>query len=137
MDWYPLLNSLRIAVISAGIVFFAGIAAAYYIAKLPRLLKGVLDALRAGVIYDVKFLNKSLGSADVYGKWLNCTQHPAYFYLVPEAHEFQYVGSDGSDVYIETYQRDQTPYIGEIIHDFLEFLKGEGLMDVFAERWEV
>lgn len=101
------------------------------------LLKGILDALRAGVIYDVKFLNKSLGSTDVYGKWLNCTQHPAYFYLVPEAHEFQYVGSDGSDVYIETYQRDQTPYIGEIIHDFLEFIKGEGLMDVFAERWEV
>ena len=101
------------------------------------LLKGILDALRAGVIYDVKFLNKSIGSADVYGKWLNCTQHPAYFYLVPEAHEFQYVGSDGSDVYIETYQRYQTPYIGEIIHDFLEFLKGEGLMDIFAERWEV
>ena len=45
MDWYPLLNSLRIAVISAGIVFFAGIAAAYYIAKLPRLLKGVLDVV--------------------------------------------------------------------------------------------
>ena len=45
MDWYPLLNSLRIAVISAGIVFFAGIAAAYYIAKLPRLLKGMLDVV--------------------------------------------------------------------------------------------
>ncbi len=44
-DWYPLLNSLRIAVISAVIVFFAGIAAAYYIAKLPRLLKGVLDVV--------------------------------------------------------------------------------------------
>jgi len=45
MDWYPLLNSLRIAVISAVIVFFAGIAAAYYIAKLPRLIKGVLDVV--------------------------------------------------------------------------------------------
>lgn len=45
MDWYPLLNSLRIAVISAAVVFFAGIAAAYYIAKLPRLLKGVLDVV--------------------------------------------------------------------------------------------
>ena len=33
MDWYPLLNSLRIAAISAVVVFFAGIAAAYYIAK--------------------------------------------------------------------------------------------------------
>jgi molybdate transport system permease protein len=45
MDWYPLLNSLRIAVISAVIVFFTGIAAAYYIAKLPRGLKGVLDVV--------------------------------------------------------------------------------------------
>lgn len=101
------------------------------------LLKGVLDALKAGVIYDVKFLSKSIGSADIYGKWLNCTQHPAYFYLVPEAHEFQYLSSDGEDIYIETYQRDQTPFIGEIIHDFLEFLKTEGLTDVFMERWAV
>ena len=45
MDWYPLLNSLRIAAISAVVVFFAGIAAAYYIAKLPRLLKGILDVV--------------------------------------------------------------------------------------------
>ncbi len=45
MDWFPLLNSLRIAAISAGIVFFLGIAAAYYIAKLPRLVKGVLDVV--------------------------------------------------------------------------------------------
>ena len=45
MDWFPLLNSLRIAAISAGIVFFLGVAAAYYIAKLPRLIKGVLDVV--------------------------------------------------------------------------------------------
>ena len=45
MDWYPLLNSLRIAAISAVVVFFAGIAAAYYIAKLPKLVKGVLDVV--------------------------------------------------------------------------------------------
>ena len=45
MDWFPLFNSLRIAVISAVIVFFLGIAAAYYIAKLPRALKGVLDVV--------------------------------------------------------------------------------------------
>ena len=35
MDWYPLWNSLRIAAISAVVVFFVGIAAAYYIEKLP------------------------------------------------------------------------------------------------------
>ena len=45
MDWYPLLNSLRIAAISAVVVFFTGIAAAYYIAKLPRLVKGILDVI--------------------------------------------------------------------------------------------
>ena len=45
MDWYPLFNSLRIAAISTVVIFFSGIAAAYYIAKLPRLAKGVLDVV--------------------------------------------------------------------------------------------
>ena len=45
MDWYPLLNSLRIAAISSVIVFFLGIAAAYYASRLPRLVKGVLDVV--------------------------------------------------------------------------------------------
>ena len=43
MDWYPLYNSRRIAAISCVIVFFAGIFFAYYAAKLPRWLKGILD----------------------------------------------------------------------------------------------
>ena len=45
MDWFPLYNSLRIAAISTAAVFFLGIWAAYYIAKLPRLVKGVLDVV--------------------------------------------------------------------------------------------
>ncbi len=45
MDWYPLYNSVRIAFLSTVIIFFAGIAAAYYIARLPRAVKGVLDAV--------------------------------------------------------------------------------------------
>ena len=45
MDWYPLWNSLRIAAVSCVIVFFVGIFAAYYVAKLPRWLKGILDVL--------------------------------------------------------------------------------------------
>jgi len=43
MDWYPLYNSLRVAAISTILVFFLGIGAAYYIARAPRLVKGVLD----------------------------------------------------------------------------------------------
>lgn len=45
MDWYPLWNSLRIAAISSVIVFFSGIAIAYYASKAPRLLKGILDVV--------------------------------------------------------------------------------------------
>ena len=45
MDWYPLWNSMRIAAISTIVVFFLGILAAYYIAKLPRVLKGILDVI--------------------------------------------------------------------------------------------
>ena len=45
MDWYPLYNSLRIATISCVLVFFAGIFAAYYVARLPRAVKGILDVI--------------------------------------------------------------------------------------------
>ena len=45
MDFFPLFNSLRIAAISTVVVFFAGICAAYYIAKLPPLGKGILDVV--------------------------------------------------------------------------------------------
>ena len=45
MDWFPLINSLRIAGISTVIIFFLGIFAAYYIARAPRLVKGILDVV--------------------------------------------------------------------------------------------
>lgn len=45
IDWYPLINSLRIAAISCVIVFFTGIFFAYYSARLPRTVKGILDVI--------------------------------------------------------------------------------------------
>lgn len=45
MDWFPLYNSIRIAAIATVITFFFGIFLAYYIVKLPRMLKGVLDCI--------------------------------------------------------------------------------------------
>ena len=45
MDLFPLWNSLRIAGISTIIIFFLGIFAAYYIAKAPRIVKGILDVV--------------------------------------------------------------------------------------------
>lgn len=45
MDWFPLLNSVRIAAIATGIIFFVGIFTAHHIARAPRTVKGVLDVL--------------------------------------------------------------------------------------------
>ena len=46
MDWFPLLNSLRIACLSTIPVFFAGLFAAHRVTRLPRsLIRSALDAL--------------------------------------------------------------------------------------------
>ena len=45
IDLFPLWNSLRIAAISCVLVFFTGIFFAYYAARLPRAVKGVLDVI--------------------------------------------------------------------------------------------
>lgn len=45
MDLFPLYNSLRVAAISTVITFFTGVAAAYYISKAHRVVKGILDCL--------------------------------------------------------------------------------------------
>ena len=45
MDLYPLYNSARIALISSVLVFFLGICLAYYVVKLPALIRGALVVL--------------------------------------------------------------------------------------------
>jgi molybdate transport system permease protein len=45
MDWFPLLNSLRVAAISTAVTFFTGIFAAYYIQRAPRGLRGLIDVV--------------------------------------------------------------------------------------------
>lgn len=99
------------------------------------LVFGILDALKAGTIYDVKFVNKKFGGLELAGKYLGSAQHPAYFYIVPEAMEFKYIVSDGEDVYIETYRREDTKPIGEIISQFVASLRDMGLLDLYQEKW--
>ena len=100
------------------------------------LLYGIMDALQAGHIYDVKFMNKGLGSGDVYGKYLNSPQHPAYLFAVPEAIDFTYLLSDGEELYAETYTRTETVYFPEIVADFVKWLKNMNLFDTYAEKWQ-
>lgn len=45
MDWYPLLNSLRIAAASTVVVYFLGIFLANLVARANRVVKGVLDVV--------------------------------------------------------------------------------------------
>lgn len=75
MDWFPLLNSLRIAFISTAAVFFLGILAAWYIAKLPRLVKGLLDCvLTLPMVLPPTvvgfFLLQATGPRSALGGWL-------------------------------------------------------------------
>ncbi len=45
LDLYPLYNSVRVALIATAVIFFAGIGTAYYVSRLPRMLKGLLDVV--------------------------------------------------------------------------------------------
>ena len=100
------------------------------------LVYGVLDALKAGVIYDVKFISKSFGSAELAGKYLNSPQHPAYLYMLPAAREFTYLVSDGEDLYTETYTRAETRPFEEIALEFLRSLEEMNLIDLYKEKWQ-
>lgn len=105
------------------------------IGKHRLLVYGILDALKAGTIYDVKFTNKSFNTAELAGKYLNSAQHPAYLYMVPEALEFTYLVSDGEDLYPETYMRKDSRPIEEIVKEFLDDLERYDLMRTYTEKW--
>ena len=96
----------------------------------PFLLHGVLDYLRAGVIYDCKFSkNYHLN------KYLDSTQHPLYLALVPEARRFEYLSCDGVYVYAERYPRNIVPPIEQTIKYFMDYLKKHELWEIYSEKW--
>lgn len=94
------------------------------------LLYGRLDALLAGVIYDIKFST----NYDV-GNFIDSTQHPVYIELVPEANEFTYLVSNGTNVWTETYRRDECSDIKAVIADFISWLSAKGLLDIYKRKW--
>lgn len=98
---------------------------------VPFLLHGVLDFLRAGVIYDTKFSTKYS-----VNKYLNSPQHPMYFALVPEAYEFKYIICDGKYVYRERYTPQDVEPIEKTIAQFMKFLDRHKLVDLYCENWK-
>ena len=100
------------------------------VAGMDFVLYGRLDALRAGVIYDIKF-SKGYDR----GKYFGSTQHPTYLEIVPEARRFTYLVSNGADVWTETYEREETGSIFPVISDFVDWLNTQGLMENYKEKW--
>lgn len=105
------------------------------IAGMTFLVYGVLDALQAGIISDVKFKDKSFGSLELAGEYFDSPQHPFYFFMVPEARLFRYLVSDGTDLYIEQYTPDETSDAGDLIAEFVDFLNVTGHMETYKKYW--
>ena len=126
--WYDAASQIADVIRSGAIQYKA--KTTLTVAGTDLLLFGVLDVLKAGTIYDIKF-TKNYDR----GKFFDSTQHPAYFELVPEAREFTYLVSNGSSVYTETYRRGETRSIVPVISDFLGWLEGCGLMPLYREKW--
>ena len=91
---------------------------------------GILDFLKAGVIYDTKF-----SKAYRVGKYLDSPQHPMYFYLCPEVRMFEYIISDGSYVYRESYLPEDTEPIETTIRQFMAWLDKTNLVDLYCQNW--
>lgn len=125
----------EVAALLTGAQFQVRVQREIVIDGMTFLVYGVLDALQAGTIYDVKFKNKSFGSVDLAGEFFDSPQHPFYFYLVPEALKFRYLVSDGQDLYIDEYRPDETKDAGELIREFVAFLKAADLMDTYKQFW--
>ena len=101
------------------------------VAGLDLLLYGRLDCLRAGRIKDIKYSSKY-----EVGKFFNSPQHPMYMEMIPEATQFDYVVSNGTRVWRETYRRDECRPVQGLITDFIQYLEINGLMPLYQKYWE-
>lgn len=95
-------------------------------------LYGRLDALKAGVVYDIKF---TMGNYEA-GKYIDGTQHPMYLALLPNATDFVYLISNGTNVWPEHYTREETADIIPLIRNFFQWLRTHDLMDTYMEYWK-
>lgn len=121
MELYPILQGAQQQVRLARDITVHGINFVCY---------GVLDFLKAGIIYDTKY-----SKTYRVGKYFESPQHPMYFALVPEAREFNYLICDGKYVYKETYHPADTEPIEDTIGNFMKFLDRLDLVDIYCDKW--
>lgn len=126
--WYGAASKVA-AIVGGGLLQYRA-KKVIEVCGMSIVLYGRLDCLKAGTVYDIKFS----GSYD-RGKFQSSTQHPTYREIVPEAKDFVYLVSNGSEVWTETYRREDTPDIRPIISDFLDWLRAVDLMQVYQAKW--
>ena len=126
--WYGAASKVA-AIVGGGLLQYRA-KKVIEVGGMSIVLYGRLDCLKAGTVYDIKFS----GSYD-RGKFQSSTQHPTYLEIVPEAKDFVYLVSNGSEVWTETYRREDTPDIRPIISDVLDWLRAVDLMQVYQEKW--
>lgn len=103
-------------------------------------LHGYCDAVKAGVIYDIKWKKDRFYGKEVhvYGSYLHNSQHSAYLRCLPEASQFIYLVSDGEELYTETYDRTISRPIEEIIAEFMQWLESKPeLLQIYEEKWAI
>ena len=106
----------------------------YKLVKVDGLqiqLKGRLDVLKAGTVYDMKRVSRWHGP-EHYKK---SVQHWMYLELVPEASQFIYLINDGYVTHFEIYHRYEAKPVEPYIHEFIQYLKSQNLLDIYLEKW--
>lgn len=97
----------------------------------PFLMYGRLDVLKGGTIYDIKRVSRY--SLPKYAK---SAQHRFYLDLFPRANKFTYLIYDGAKLHTETYYREQCVPTESLIHQFMSWLKANGLFEIYEEKWK-
>ena len=102
------------------------------VAGLDFHLYGVCDYVKAGIIYDIKRVQRY-----EYGKYLHSPQHPMYLHLLPGASKFAYLIFDGTSTYTETYRRGDFEPIEDTISRFINWLLANGYINDYFTHWEM
>lgn len=100
-------------------------------------LVGVLDALKEGVIYDIKRVNQ-YDLQKYYGSY----QHHIYFELVEDADRFVYLVAAGTNnsylnFYQEEYAKEEKIDVAGAISQFYQFLRDNNLWEIYEKNWQI
>ena len=82
------------------------------------------------------------------GKYKTSHQHPMYMYLVPEAIDFTYLVADNNidslkeetrlkGYHLEHYLPINCENILDVVSQFLSWLKGKGLFEIYTSKWQM